>query len=53
MTLLNLLTWFASVFADHGAKHAAVMSIGPHWGWIESHHWIIRICYRGAAGCHI
>ena len=51
ITLLQLLAWVSHDLAAHGARSAAVMSIGPHWGWVESHHWIIRICWRGSTGC--
>ena len=52
MTLLNLLTWFVAVFHHHGAHHVSFGAVSHHLGWILNKHWIIRICYRGSAGCH-
>jgi hypothetical protein len=51
VTLLHLLTWIGNLFASHGARHVALGSVSHHLGWVMSKHWLVRICYRGSAGC--
>jgi hypothetical protein len=53
ITLLQILNHLAAFFGNHGAPHAAVLSVSQHLGWLESKHWIIRVCWRGSAGCHL
>lgn len=51
MTLLHLLTWISSIFVDHGAAHTGIGAVSHHLGWVMSKHWLVKICYRGSAGC--
>jgi len=51
VTLLNLLTWIGHLFASHGAHRVAIGSVSHSLGWVMSKHWIVKICYRGSAGC--
>lgn len=53
MTLIQILNGLLSLFAHHGALHASVLSVGPHLGWLESKHWIVKVCYVGTKGCHL
>jgi hypothetical protein len=53
MTLLQILNNLLAFFGHHGAPNASVLSVGPHLGWLESKHWIVKICFRGSPGCHL
>lgn len=53
ITLLHMLTWFSHVLDLHGAHHVAVSGVSHYLGWLETKHWIIKICFRGIRGCHL
>jgi hypothetical protein len=51
VTLQLILNLIASAFHHHGALHASVGAVSHHLGWIETKHWIVRVCLRGTKGC--
>lgn len=53
MTLEQIITMIANVLANHGAHHAGVGAVSHALGWVETKHWIIRICRVGTRGCSL
>jgi hypothetical protein len=51
VTLLHLLTWIANLLAGLGAHRVSIGSVSDHLGWVQTKHWMIRICERGTKGC--
>jgi hypothetical protein len=36
-----------------GAHHPSFGAVSHVLGWVETKHWIIRICKIGTRGCHL